>query len=193
MVLRSSYARPPGARLNNSLKPACQPRVGRSRTMRPRVQKRKRWRNTPPSSVASKMTRGPAAATRSEGQEVHLLDPIGTAAWPKPEQTAKICGLPEPGFRRTMPRFRGAANAGRNMCGLCNRMTRLSCQRDFHAIISWLEQQMDFAQVHVGRHYTGIGPFAKLLHAHVSQSDDAFLARRAPASPPGSLDHTSII
>jgi hypothetical protein len=72
-------------------------------------------------------------------------------------------------------------------------MTRLSCQRDFHAIISWLEQQMDFAQVHVKRHYTALRQFAKLLNAHVPHSVHVRFARRAPGPPPSSTGHTSIL
>jgi hypothetical protein len=113
-------------------------------------------------------TRGPAAETRSSGQEEHLLDPIGTAAWPKPEQTAKISGLLEPVVRWTAPHVCGAANAGRNMCDLCSRMTRLSCQRDIHAIISWLEQ-MDLVEVQAKGDYTANGEFAKSMRGGATQ------------------------
>ena len=48
------------------------------------------------------------------------------------------------------------------MCDLCSRMTRLSCQRDIHAIVSWLEQ-MDPAKVHEELYYTADCQFAKLV------------------------------
>ena len=91
--------------------------------------------------------RGLTASARSSRQEVHLLERIAAAAGPKPERTAKTRGLPEPGIRWTLLHMGEAANAGRNMCDLCSRMTRLSRQRDIHAIISWLEQ-MDPSEVH---------------------------------------------
>jgi hypothetical protein len=64
------------------------------------------------------------------------------------------------------------ANAGRNMCDLCSRMTRLSCQRDIHAIASWLKQ-VDPTKVHEDFDYTPNHRFAKLVG--VRPADDVVM------------------
>ena len=68
------------------------------------------------------------------------------------------------------------------MCDLCSRMTRLSCQRDIHAIVSWLEQ-MNPTQVHVDLNYTAHRQFAKLVRIGSANEAVVHINRQCQIDP----------